>query len=236
MTQMKLLLTDAIEETWKLNGIMQSALISCVHTTWWGLARDSLLWGDPEIQAVSITWLHMSTRAPHDCCWMEERAWRWHTGSNVLWPGGDKHASAHRSVVGVSHMTLPTMSGMAIDGFCIVGTQSGATVAIGYNNNLLPFFKNVYCFEEGRGRGRGREIIPSRLCQCQHRARCGARLNKPWDHDMNWNQELDAQPTDPPKYPQPSWGSWRSFWEGQIYLEIHQLFFSCVKCNWCFQI
>ena len=44
-----------------------------------------------------------------------------------------------------------------------------------------------------RGRERGRHRIRSRLLalSCQHRARCGARSHKPWDHDLWWSWLLN---------------------------------------------
>ena len=50
----------------------------------------------------------------------------------------------------------------------------------------------------GRGWQRGRERI-KQAPRCQHRAQCGTQTHKPWDHDLSQNQELDAQPTEPPR-------------------------------------
>ena len=36
---------------------------------------------------------------------------------------------------------------------------------------------------------------------CQHGDQCGAWTHKPWDHDLSWNQELDAYLTEPPRCP-----------------------------------
>ena len=36
---------------------------------------------------------------------------------------------------------------------------------------------------------------------CQRRAQCGARSRELWDHDLSWNQESDASPTEPPRCP-----------------------------------
>ena len=62
-------------------------------------------------------------------------------------------------------------------------------------------FSNVYLFlrerkkqsTSRRGAERGRHRIWSRLLalSCQHRARCGARTHKPWDHDPSWSRMLN---------------------------------------------
>jgi len=52
----------------------------------------------------------------------------------------------------------------------------------------------------GKGRRRGRGIIPSRL-HAQCRARCGGSIPEPWDHNLGQNQESDAQRTEPPRHP-----------------------------------
>ena len=52
----------------------------------------------------------------------------------------------------------------------------------------------------GKGRERGREKPKQAPC-CQLRAWCGARTHKMWDHDLSWNRESDAQPTEPPRCP-----------------------------------
>ena len=54
--------------------------------------------------------------------------------------------------------------------------------------------------EGQREREREREN-PKQAPICQHRARGGARTHEPWDHDLSWNQESDAQPTEPPRRP-----------------------------------
>ena len=53
--------------------------------------------------------------------------------------------------------------------------------------------------EEGQ-REREREN-PRQSQGCQHRAQCEARAHKLWDCDLSQNQELDAQPTEPPRHP-----------------------------------
>ena len=47
--------------------------------------------------------------------------------------------------------------------------------------------------ESGTGRERGRHRIWSRLqaLSCQHRAWCGARTHKPWDHDLSRSWTLN---------------------------------------------
>ena len=39
---------------------------------------------------------------------------------------------------------------------------------------------------------------------CQHRAQHGAQSQEPGDHDLSPNQELDVQPTEPPRRPRKS--------------------------------
>ena len=65
-------------------------------------------------------------------------------------------------------------------------------------------FLTFICFwdrehEQGRGRERGRHRIWSRLqaLSCQHRAQGGDGTHEPQDHDLSWNQESDAQLTEP---------------------------------------
>ena len=68
------------------------------------------------------------------------------------------------------------------------------------------FFLSFYLFG-GRGReGRGREREgenPKQAPRCQHRVRRGARAHDPGDGDLSRNQELDAQPAEPPRRPLP---------------------------------
>ena len=65
-------------------------------------------------------------------------------------------------------------------------------------NYIFFFFFNIYSFlrqretehEQGKVRERGRHRIWSRLqaLSCQHRARCGARIHRPWDRDLSWSR------------------------------------------------
>ena len=63
------------------------------------------------------------------------------------------------------------------------------------------FFFKLYLFierdsEQGRGRERGTERIPSRLCADR------APSNEPGDHDPGRSLESDTQPAEPPRCPQ----------------------------------
>ena len=54
-------------------------------------------------------------------------------------------------------------------------------------------FHSFIYFERGKEQGRGRERKnPKQVLQFQHRAWCGARTHKLWDHDLSQNQELGA--------------------------------------------
>ena len=78
--------------------------------------------------------------------------------------------------------------------------------------DFMFFFKfcNVYLFlrqietehEQGRGRKRGRHRIQSGLqaLSCQHRSRRGARIHRPWDHDLSQSRTLNrlSHPGAPP--------------------------------------
>ena len=71
--------------------------------------------------------------------------------------------------------------------------------------------------KRGRGRERERErerLIPKQAPHCQCRAHCGARTHELWDHDLSWNQESDAYPTEPPRCP----ASWFLGWGLNILL------------------
>jgi len=75
--------------------------------------------------------------------------------------------------------------------------------------NLIPFYflKDLFIFylrewvrkKASEGRATGRESSSRLPTECG--AQCAARSHDPWDHDLRWNQELDAQPTEPPKRP-----------------------------------
>ena len=66
---------------------------------------------------------------------------------------------------------------------------------------LIFIFFNVYLFLTGRktkhewrrGREGGRHRIWSRLqaLSFQHRAPCGTRTHRPWDHDLSWSPTLN---------------------------------------------
>ena len=60
-----------------------------------------------------------------------------------------------------------------------------------------PFFKSLLIYfeieretehthKQRRGRERGRDRLPSRLCLCE------AQTHEPWDHDLSWNWEVDT--------------------------------------------
>ena len=74
--------------------------------------------------------------------------------------------------------------------------------------SLLIYLKFIYLFWERRrqrqwrkGRERGRERLPSRLHAVGAEPDMGLEPVKLCDHDQSGNQELDAQPTEPPKHP-----------------------------------
>ena len=58
------------------------------------------------------------------------------------------------------------------------------------------FFKFIY-FERQRMRACTHTHTP--YCPC--RAQQGAQIHEPWHHSLSWNQELDAQPTEPYRCP-----------------------------------
>lgn len=60
-----------------------------------GIGKVSPLSGDPGIQGASIVSFHISTQALHVCCSMKQKAWRWHTSSQIPLSEGERHASAH---------------------------------------------------------------------------------------------------------------------------------------------
>ena len=70
------------------------------------------------------------------------------------------------------------------------------------------FFTFIYFWETehkwGRGRDRRRHRLPSRLQapSCQHRARCGAQTQEPWDHDPSRSRTLHrlSHPGAPPPF------------------------------------
>ena len=67
--------------------------------------------------------------------------------------------------------------------------------------SFFKFFK-IYLFWETVRVGEGqRERIQSRLWPASAEPDMGLELTRPWDHDLSLNQELDAQPTEAPKYP-----------------------------------
>ena len=77
----------------------------------------------------------------------------------------------------------------------LVGMQSGAAAL--ENGLAIFFFLSLFILRErekesmqGRGRERGENL--KQAPHCQHRAQRGARSHKPWDHDLNRNQESDA--------------------------------------------
>ena len=71
----------------------------------------------------------------------------------------------------------------------------------------LVISKNIYFlifidFERERehtymSRGGTEREKPKQVLHYQHSAQCRAWSHKPWDHDLNWNQESDAQLTEP---------------------------------------
>ena len=61
-----------------------------------------------------------------------------------------------------------------------------------------PLFKNIYLFIL-KERERGRARIPGRLHAVRHKPWCRAWTYELWDHDPSWNQESDAQLTEPPR-------------------------------------
>ena len=65
------------------------------------------------------------------------------------------------------------------------------------------FFLSLFILKEGRGgkRERGERENPNQAPHCQHRAQCRAQTCKLPDGDLSQNQELDAQPTEPPRDP-----------------------------------
>ena len=69
----------------------------------------------------------------------------------------------------------------------------------------IIYFLNIYLIwgrkwaQAGVGQTeRERENLKQTL-YCQHRAWCRTQTYKTWDHDMTWNQESVAQPTEPPR-------------------------------------
>ena len=83
---------------------------------------------------------------------------------------------------------------------------------------LYLFFQRFIYFKERAGkcvRGKkGRKRSLSRL-PAEPRARPGAVVPPPWDHDLSQNQESAAQPTEPPR--RPSWVTFkRTFMELQL--------------------
>ena len=58
---------------------------------------------------------------------------------------------------------------------------------------FLNLFINFERENEHGGRGREREREnPKQAPHCQHGAQHRAQTHKPWDRDLNWNQESDA--------------------------------------------
>ena len=55
------------------------------------------------------------------------------------------------------------------------------------------------------GEGQRKRDTQNQAPHCRHGAWHGARSHKSWDHDLSWNQESDAQPTEPPRRPK-TWG------------------------------
>ena len=61
-------------------------------------------------------------------------------------------------------------------------------------------------------------------------------IPQPWDHDLSWNQELKAQPTEPTKCPSiiisdpHSKYLWKTVWENiDVKLKVHKRFFHLCK-------
>ena len=75
-------------------------------------------------------------------------------------------------------------------GTVLCGLQSGSESLI-----VLCIYFETEC-EVGRGRerqtDRQTQRIPSRLCRVSTELNVALELRKPWDHDLNRNQESDA--------------------------------------------
>ena len=111
---------------------------------------------------------------------------------------------------------------------CYPRSKFGGTKFI---DRILSLLKNCLFIFERWGRGGGAERDGERGSQggttLSAQSSVWGWAHEPWDHDMNRNQELDAQPTEPPRYPESlaflkSGTSLRIWWDvGPSLLKIH---------------
>ena len=68
--------------------------------------------------------------------------------------------------------------------------------------------------QAGEGQKEKERKYPKQAPCCQHRTRCGAWTQEPWDHDLSWNQVSDAKLTEQPRCPSNEFSkmcAWRFF-------------------------
>ena len=116
-------------------------------------------------------------------------------------PTVDRHPSIHQAAATLSseRLVLKAWSCSLFRGFalsklfsCLFKKKKCFSVHLFLRERERERERETKC-ESWRSRERGRHRIRSRLQapSCQHRARCGARTHKPWDHDLSWSRMLN---------------------------------------------